>query len=125
MDETLGILTVVFGLVLGLVYRHIMVQISTRENSLLEEIENLGSLLEESENSIRNFLEELPRAADLPDPMETMELMRAGILNNLMNLGVQWVGKKFDLNMGVHQIEDGGLGDVVQGFSELMGEEKP
>ena len=65
----------------------------------------LGNLLEESESNIENLLSSIPQQM-IPDAMEQMELMRAGILNNLMNLGVQFVGKKFGLEMGVHQIED-------------------
>lgn len=115
MEASLGILTVVFGLVLGLAYRHIMQQIGLRENSLLNEIQMLGNLLEESESNIENLLSSIPQQM-IPDAMEQMELMRAGILNNLMNLGVQFVGKKFGLEMGVHQIED----SEPSGFAESI-----
>ena len=115
MEASLGILTVVFGLVLGLAYRHIMQQIGLRENSLLNEIQMLGNLLEESESNIENLLSSIPQQM-IPDAMDQMEIMRAGILNNLMNLGVQFVGKKFGLEMGVHQIED----SEPSGFAETI-----
>jgi len=115
MEASLGILTVVFGLVLGLAYRHIMQQIGLRENSLLNEIQILGNLLEESESNIENLLSSIPNQM-MPDALEQMEIMRAGILNNLMNLGVQFVGKKFGLDMGVHQIED----SEPSGFAESI-----
>ena len=115
MEAGLGILTVFFGLVLGLAYRHIMQQIGLRENSLLNEIQMLGNLLEESESNIENLLSSIPQQM-IPDAMDQMEIMRAGILNNLMNLGVQFVGKKFGLEMGVHQIED----SEPSGFAETI-----
>lgn len=93
MEEVIGLFTVGFGLVLGLVYRHIMANIESRENSLLEEIENIAKLLQESEESMNNLLGSIPNLPDMPDALEQMEIMRAGILNNLMNLGVQFVGK--------------------------------
>ena len=122
MEASLGILTVVFGLVLGLAYRHIMQQIGLRENSLLNEIQILGNLLEESESNIENLLSSIPNQM-MPDALEQMEIMRAGILNNLMNLGVQFVGKKFGLDMGVHQIEDSEPSGFAEGIASSIFEE--
>jgi len=122
MEASLGILTVVFGLVLGLAYRHIMQQIGLRENSLLNEIQILGNLLEESESNIENLLSSLPQQM-MPDALEQMEIMRAGILNNLMNLGVQFVGKKFGLDMGVHQIEESEPAGFVESAVSTIYEE--
>lgn len=47
---------------------------------------------------------EVREAVDV-DVFEQMELMRQGMVNNLMQMGIGFVGKKLGMEMGVHQIE--------------------
>ena len=39
------------------------------------------------------------------DVFEQMELMRQGMMNNLMQMGVGFIGKILGMDMGVHQIQ--------------------
>ena len=70
-------------------------------DQITEEIETVAlevrETLEEVEGEVRE-------AVDV-DIFDQMELMRQGMMNNLMQMGIGFVGKKLGMEMGVHQIE--------------------
>jgi hypothetical protein len=68
----------------------------------------IESQVEEVAIEVRETLEEVEgevREAVDVDIFDQMELMRQGMMNNLMQMGIGFVGKKLGMDMGVHQIE--------------------
>jgi hypothetical protein len=68
----------------------------------------IESQVEEVAIEVRETLEEVEgevREAVDVDIFDQMELMRQGMMNNLMQMGIGFVGKKLGMEMGVHQIE--------------------
>lgn len=104
LSVVVGLLTVAFGVAFRMLWVAIGAESLRVEEDLMRELE---SALKETAEQISNQLDSLAGPLhDMPSPMETIELMRANLMNTLMELGVGWVGKKFGMDMGVHSIEN-------------------
>lgn len=104
LSVVVGLLTVAFGYALRVIWVGIGIESERLEEKLLAD---LDVALKETGELIGKQLDELAGPLhEMPGPMETIELMRANLMNTLMELGVGWVGKKFGMDMGVHSIEN-------------------
>lgn len=104
LSVVVGILTVAFGYALRVIWVGIGLESERLEEKLLADLE---IALKETGKMLGKQLDEMAEPLQqMPSPMETIELMRANLMNTLMELGVGWVGKKFGMDMGVHSIEN-------------------
>jgi len=104
LSIVVGLLTVAFGVAFRLLWVAVSAETARLEDELLAELES--SVREVGESISKQLGDFTGPLAEMPSPMETIELMRAGLLNTLMELGVGWVGKKFGMDMGIHSIEN-------------------
>jgi len=64
----------------------------------------VDSVAVEIRETLASMEDEVREAVDV-DVFEQMELMRQGIINNFLQMGIGFIGKKMGMEMGVHQIE--------------------
>lgn len=64
----------------------------------------VDSVAVEIRETLTSMEDEVREAVDV-DVFEQMELMRQGIINNFLQMGIGFIGKKMGMEMGVHQIE--------------------
>jgi len=64
----------------------------------------VDSVAIEIQETLASMEEEVRDAVDV-DVFEQMEIMRQGIINNFLQMGIGFIGKKMGMEMGVHQIE--------------------
>jgi len=122
--STFSLVTVFYGLLLGIIYRAMSAVIDQKEQYLLEEIDALKQNLEDEKQLLQQQFENIINSSqNIPSPSEQMELIRSGMLNNLMGMGVQWIGKRFGLDMGVHQLESPEAPDATGGVLKDIMEE--
>ena len=114
METTLSLYEVLLGLVLALAWyacrSKLMSEVAKVEIEMKEELAiQMHTLTDKIADNVQeqfdNMDEGIRDAVDF-DPFEQIELFRASIMNNLLQMGVQWVGNKFGAELGVHQIEE-------------------
>jgi hypothetical protein len=104
LSVVVGLLSVAFGYMIRLLWVAIEHESERLEDKILRDLE---TALQETGETISKQLDEMAGPLqEMPGPMETIELMRANLVNTLMELGVGWVGKKFGMDMGVHSFEE-------------------
>jgi hypothetical protein len=64
----------------------------------------VDSVALEIHETLASMEDEVREAVDV-DVFEQMEIMRQGIINNFLQMGIGFIGKKMGMEMGVHQIE--------------------
>ena len=112
-------LAVLWALSSTMIYQRLKARTVELEAMLLSELEEsiatVSNSIETQLTSIGNHVRE---AADI-DPLDAIEVFRQNIINQLMSMGVEWVGNKFGQNMGVHQIETADAPPDTQGLPDL------
>ncbi len=112
-------LAVLWALSSTMIYQRLKARTVELEAMLLSELEEsiatVSNSIETQLTSIGNHVRE---AADI-DPLDAIEVFRQNIINQLMSMGVEWVGNKFGQNMGVHQIETPDAPPETQSIADL------
>lgn len=123
--------TLCWGALLALVYRHFQQKVADVEARLLEEVtSNAQSIEQNVEDAFADLQKHIAAVGDI-DPAQSIELqiasMKAGIMGKVLNMGVEYLGNKFGMNLGLAEYIDheaiGSQGDVItHDVQELHGE---
>ena len=101
-----GILAVLWAVTTAMIYQRLQGRIVELESMLLRELEEgIATVGDSIDSQLQKIGETVQQAADI-DPLDQIELFRQTIINNLMSMGVEFIGKKFGAQLGVHSIEE-------------------
>lgn len=99
------VLAVLWAVSSTIIYQRLKARTVELESMLLGELEeSIATVSNSIETQLTTIGNHVRDAADI-DPLDQIEMFRQNIINQLMSMGVEWVGTKFGQNMGVHQIE--------------------
>jgi len=85
-----------------MIYQRLKARSVELESMLLGELEqSIATVSNSIETQLATIGNHVREAADI-DPLDQIEMFRQNIINQLMSMGVEWVGNKFGQNMGVH-----------------------
>jgi hypothetical protein len=102
-----GVIGVLWGISIYLLKRHFSHKIAEVESQLKREIVHEARALQDSiENSIDDLQHAMGTVADM-DPLEAISVqvagMKAQLMQNILEMGVGWIGQKFQKNLGVFE----------------------